>query len=319
MTTGRRGTSQSASPTPNSDDAEPGETDVAEAAHQHRRGQPADDRADSLERREHADERRRTVQPVGRQREDDRLAEPGDEHHGAHADRQLAQHARPHDVQHTRRDLAQERLARGDGRLDEAKQHERRRRRARSSPRRRARPRRRRTRRRSRRRRAARRAAAPRAATAGSRSPPRAARPGASPSASPSARPRTGRRRGRTAPRRRRSARGRSGRSRTAARQTIAAIARCVTIISRRFGSRSTTRPPSGAASPAEREHEEDEPGGGVRSGQHLRPDGEDEEHRPVAEHRERLARQEEADVAAAEQLAHARLPTPRGRRGSRR
>ena len=39
------------------------------------------------------------------------------------------------------------------------------------------------------------------------------------------------------------------------------ASARCVAIISGRFGSRSTTSPPSGAIEPGDAEAEEDEPG----------------------------------------------------------
>ncbi len=54
-----------------------------------------------------------------------------------------------------------------------------------------------------------------------------------------------------------------------------------------------------------EREDEEDETGLRVRAGQHLGPDAEDDDHRPVAEHRERLPREEQTHVAAAEQRAH--------------
>ena len=56
---------------------------------------------------------------------------------------------------------------------------------------------------------------------------------------------------------------------------------------------------------PREREHEEDESGGTVRPRQHLRPDAEDDDHRPVAEHRHELARHEEAHVAPLQQCAH--------------
>src|SRR6266566_5517579 len=54
-----------------------------------------------------------------------------------------------------------------------------------------------------------------------------------------------------------------------------------------------------------EREHEEHEPGLRVRAGQHLRPDPEDDDHRPVAEHRQRLPGEEQPHVAACEQRLH--------------
>src|SRR5439155_1790167 len=54
-----------------------------------------------------------------------------------------------------------------------------------------------------------------------------------------------------------------------------------------------------------QREHEEDEPGSGVRAGQLTHPDPEREEDRPVAEERERLAEQEDAGVPVGEQPAH--------------
>ena len=54
-----------------------------------------------------------------------------------------------------------------------------------------------------------------------------------------------------------------------------------------------------------EREDEEHEPRGARRSGQRLHPDRKDHEHHPVAEHRERLAGQQQADVRAREELPH--------------
>src|SRR5262249_43505695 len=53
------------------------------------------------------------------------------------------------------------------------------------------------------------------------------------------------------------------------------------------------------------REREEDEPGRRIAVGQRLRPDGEHDDHRPVAELRHRPAGEEDARVAYAEQLAH--------------
>src|SRR5207253_4297692 len=63
---------------------------------------------------------------------------------------------------------------------------------------------------------------------------------------------------------------------------------------------------------PGEREHEEHEPGLRVRAGQNLRPDAEDDDHRPVAEHRQRLASEEQAHVAACDQRAHQPARTTR-------
>ena len=54
-------------------------------------------------------------------------------------------------------------------------------------------------------------------------------------------------------------------------------------------------------------EEEVDEPGLRVRSGQDTSPDAERDEHRPVAEHRQELPAEEEADVRTAEDRAHAR------------
>src|SRR5439155_23061825 len=56
---------------------------------------------------------------------------------------------------------------------------------------------------------------------------------------------------------------------------------------------------------PREREHEEDESGGTVRPRQHLRPDAEDDDHRPVAEHRQGLAGEEQPEVRPREQRLH--------------
>src|SRR5262249_20558081 len=58
-------------------------------------------------------------------------------------------------------------------------------------------------------------------------------------------------------------------------------------------------------------EREEDEPGGAVRPGQHLGPDAEDDVHHPVAEHRERLAGQQEPDVVAPEERLHGHAWSP--------
>jgi len=53
-------------------------------------------------------------------------------------------------------------------------------------------------------------------------------------------------------------------------------------------------------------EAEEDDSRLGVRAGQDARSDAERDDHGPVAEHRQRLPSQEEADVAATEQRPHA-------------
>src|SRR5581483_3392429 len=89
-------------------DAEAGEAEVADAPQERRGGEAAGDRADSLERGEDPDERRPAVQSLGRDREDQRLAEPGDGERRADADRQLAEDAVPRDVADAGRDLAQE-------------------------------------------------------------------------------------------------------------------------------------------------------------------------------------------------------------------
>ena len=57
---------------------------------------------------------------------------------------------------------------------------------------------------------------------------------------------------------------------------------------------------------PGHAEEEEDDPGLRIRPGEDPRPDAERDEHRPVAEHRQELAGEEEADVRAAEDGAHA-------------
>src|SRR5579862_29107 len=73
---------------------EPRDVDVADRAHQGCGGYSARDRADTLERVEHADECGVTVQPVDHDREDERLTEADDRQRGAEPDRQLAQHLR---------------------------------------------------------------------------------------------------------------------------------------------------------------------------------------------------------------------------------
>ncbi len=51
------------------------------------------------------------------------------------------------------------------------------------------------------------------------------------------------------------------------------ASARCVAIISGRFGQPVDDEPADRREQAREREHEEDEAGGAVRPGEHLRPD----------------------------------------------
>src|SRR5439155_207003 len=104
---------------------DPGEAKIADAPHAPRRRDAAEDRADSLERRDHADERRPAMQPFTRDREDQRLAEPRYEEGETDAGRELAQDGRLPDVRDAGRDLAQEmvRLG-GGGRLGEPQRDE---------------------------------------------------------------------------------------------------------------------------------------------------------------------------------------------------